>query len=379
MEPVRAARLSALLALLPVAASAAPAVSGDDSRRQLAEIQKELDATRRDIEQFKALEDSLGQELSKLASKNAEARHRMSSLQRNLRLAEERKTQLKTRLNAIGQASGFWRSSLEDDLRAYVADQASREDVYGTSDLWADDLRRRAVIEKSRLMASLQGVSATTAQAAARTAQQAVSLRQSSLKAQQEEQTEQQKYEQQKAAVADAQQKTLAAVARAKELEDSERALTRLVRRLGRGAQPYHKTGAVATLDLPRNSLDWPSEGTIIRPFGRQRNAELDTWVVNQGILLSTPANAPVTPVEDGKVIFAGLFRSYGEVLIVDHGSNFFSIYGNLGQLLTAKGAEVKAGDTIARAGGGAGGGSVYLELRRGTEALDPLLWLRKR
>ena len=44
-------------------------------------------------------------------------------------------------------------------------------------------------------------------------------------------------------------------------------------------------------------------------------------------------AGAPVQAVDGGKVIFAGPFRSYGQVLIVDHGSNFFSIYGELGEL----------------------------------------------
>lgn len=365
--------LAALLARPALASSAA------EKRRELAAVQKQLEATRRDIEQYKSLEDSLGKELAALQDRNSGAKRRMTQLQRNLRLAEEKKGQLKARLTALGQASGFWRSSLESDLRAYQSHLASRDDAYGTEELWAEHLRRRAILEKGAFVASLEGASTRTAQAARETSLRAVTLLESSRQAKREQATRQQEYEQKKAAVAQAQAKKQAAMARAQELEESARALTRLIRVLGRGRK-YRKAGAVARLDVPRNSLDWPAAGSIIKPFGRQRNPELDTWVVSQGILLATTAGAPVQAVERGKVIFAGPFRSYGQVLILDHGSNFFSIYGELGQLLKAKGAAVRTGETIARAGAGAGGGgSVYLELRRGTEALDPLDWLRKK
>ena len=168
------------------------------------------------------------------------------------------------------------------------------------------------------------------------------------------------------------------AQARAKELEETAKALTRLIRSLREPRKP----GAppIVHWDVPPNSLLWPAQGSVLKPFGRQRNAELDTWVISQGILLQTPAEAAVSAVRGGKVIFCGPFRSYGQVMILDHGSNFFTIYGGLGSLLKVKGAEVQPGEAIARAGPpkAGQGGRLYFELRRGSEALDPLVWLQK-
>lgn len=366
-----------MLSLLLVASARADEAAA--KKKELGAVQKELEATRKQIEEYKKLEDGLGRDLTKLEGKNADARRKMDQLQRNLRLAEEKKNELKAKLGALGAASGFWRGSVESDARGYAALLSSRNDVYGTSGLWAEHLRRQAIREKTGLISSLQGFSAKTLQAQVETRRKALDLLDRSRRAKQEQESGRQEYERTKAAMADAQEKHKAAVARATELEESARALTRLVRALG-NRKPYKPAaGAVARLDVPRNSLAWPAAGSIIKPFGRQRNPELDAWVISQGILLATVPEAPVQAVQNGRVIFAGPFRSYGQVLIVDHGSSFFSIYGELGELLKQKGSEVRAGETIARAGASGGKGSVYLELRRGTEALDPMAWLEKR
>lgn len=350
---------------------------GAAKRRELGRVQKELEATRREIEEFKRLEDSLGVDLEKLEGRNAEARKRLSQLQRNIRLAEDKKGELKSKLGALGTASGYWRTSLESDVRGYAAALASREEAQGTRGLWLEHLRRQAIHEKTGLIASIEGFSVRTRQAELETRKTARDLLDRSRKVKKEQETGLEEYGRKKAAMEDAQEKKQAAIAKARELEESARALTRLVRSLGQGKK--QPAGAMAKLDMPRNSLAWPAVGSIIKPFGRQRNPELDAWVISQGILLATAVDSPVQAVQSGRVIFSGPFRSYGQVLIVDHGSSFFSIYGELGELLTSKGAAVRVGETIARAGSAAGRGKVYLELRHGTEALDPTAWLEKR
>ena len=62
-----------------------------------------------------------------------------------------------------------------------------------------------------------------------------------------------------------------------------------------------------------------------------------------------------------------------------EHRGGFFSIYGELGEILKAKGASVEAGEALGKVSGGPGKGAGYLELRRGTEALDPMAWLQKK
>ena len=377
MDFMPTARLIA--AALWLAAPASGAGSESAKRRELGGIQKELENARRQVEDLKRQEQSFGRDLLKLESRNAEAGKRMNQLQGRVQEAERRKRELKDRLASMGQVGGVWKSALESDLLAYQIALAERTDAYDSKSLWAEAFRRAAIDEKAGLIGKLKGASRTTELAAAETGRSAQRLQNKALEARQEQQTSQQQYQQKKAAIVETQEKEAATLARVRELEENAAALTKLIRSLGKTTRGK-KPGVVGRLDVPRNSLPWPADGTVVRPFGRQRNPELDAWVINQGILLATPPQAAVKAVDAGRVIFSGPFRSYGQVLIVDHGANFFTIYGELGGMLKGKGDNVGAGETIARAGAMNGGkGSLYLEIRRGTEALDPLLWLTKK
>jgi septal ring factor EnvC (AmiA/AmiB activator) len=105
--------------------------------------------------------------------------------------------------------------------------------------------------------------------------------------------------------------------------------------------------------------------------FGRGKDPELGTWIVRQGLTLEVEAAAAVSAVADGRVIFIGPFRSYGQVAILDHGAGFFSVYAGLDEIVKEKGSLIHSGETLARSGP-----RLYFEIRRGTEALDPLAWL---
>ena len=363
--------------MTPLAARPACAQS-QAKREELGRVQKELEDTRREIEQYRQLEDSLSRDLQKLESRNAETRRSLSRLQRRIGEAQARRGALKSRLDALGQASGHWRSVAGAELRAYAASCASREDSYGAADLWAEAFARAAIRQKVELIAALEGLGRKTEAAEAETRRKATELLSRSRAAFAEQQSRQRQYRSKTAAIAQAQQKAAAAQQRARELEESARALTSLLRRLGQARRP--KPGAASRLDLPKNSLPWPAQGRVIKPFGRERNQELGTWIIHQGILIETLPEASVSALEDGRVIYSGAFRSYGQVVILDHGAGFFSVYGQLGLILKPKGSQVKAGEELAKAGSGQGaGGTLYLEIRRGTEALDPAVWLQRR
>ena len=357
--------------------------NASQARRQQAAIQKELEETRRQLEEYRKEEQSLGKELSKIESKTGASRRRVEELQRGVKNAESKRKELRQRMAAVGQASGYWKRSVEDELRAYAYAQAGRDDAFGSADLVKEEYRRAAMLDKVELIAGLQGISRTTALAEQEAKRRAAELSRKHQRAQSEQADAQREYESKKAAVAEAQNKVAAAAAHAKELEENARALTALIRKLHEAPRKGSsgKAPQVAHWDVTPNSLLWPADGTVVKPFGKQRNPELNTWVISQGITLQTAAAADVEAVRGGKVIFAGPFKSYGQVLIVDHGSNLYSIYGSLGQVLTRKGDEVRPGEVIAKAGAekGGGAGRVYLELRRGTDAVDPLVWLKKR
>ncbi|HAM35533.1 MAG TPA: hypothetical protein DEB40_01870 [Elusimicrobia bacterium] len=369
-----------LLALALLAGGAPPAgAQVQEKRRELSRIQKDLEKTRAELEEFRRQEASLSRDLHTLENRNGETRRKIEAIQKNIRQAEQRRSQLRSRMGTLSLASDFWASALNAELRDYVRDLAGGEPLWGGRDLWAEAFRRAVILEKTRIIASLRGyrVKAEAAQEVAR--RKAVELKDKGRLAAQEEQSVRAEFERKQAAVAEAREKVASAEKRAKELEETKLALTQLLSRIGAAVRYERRRGSAAGLEVPKNSLPWPVAGVVSRAFGRERNPELNTWVIHQGVTFATRPGIEVAAVGPGRIIYAGPFRSYGKVVIVDHGDGFFSIYGELGEILQAKGSDVFKGEAIGVAGGQGDKGSLYLELRRGTEALDPMVWLEKK
>lgn len=370
-----------LIALLLLAAVSRSEAQSASQRRELGRVQNELRRTLAELEELRTEERQLGGDVSRLESRDAQSRKRLDDLQSRMRQAQWRHADLKGRLDAARKVSGFWSAALATEAVRHRAAAASRSDVSGSSGLWAEEYRRAALLEKARHLRGLRGFRDKTEQAEAENRRKADELSQSRTKTDREREEQRREYERKKSALAQAQERIAAASRKAKELEESARAMTSLIERAVKQTKYRRPAGAgsAAALDVPRHSLPWPAPGSVARGFGRERDPELGTWTVHQGVLLDVAPSAPVKAVAQGKVIFAGPFRSYGQVVIVDHGSGFFSVYGGLGAMAKEKGASVRKGETLAAAGAGPSGGRLYLELRRGTDALDPLAWLERR
>ncbi|HXD16647.1 MAG TPA: peptidoglycan DD-metalloendopeptidase family protein [Vicinamibacterales bacterium] len=115
-----------------------------------------------------------------------------------------------------------------------------------------------------------------------------------------------------------------------------------------------------------RGALDWPVAGR----FTRARN----------GIEISAPEGTPVAAVHPGTVDYADAFSGFGNMVIVDHGGNYFSLYGYLASAEVARGDHVDAGTQLGRVGTApTGPPSLYFELRVDGRSVDPLQWLKAR
>lgn len=137
-------------------------------------------------------------------------------------------------------------------------------------------------------------------------------------------------------------------------------------------------TDAAATLPIRpfRGDLQWPVSGTI-----RQRYGMSDARRgVNNGLDIAAAEGLPVRAVHDGTVAYADVFTGFGQLVIVDHGGQNFSLYGNLKDIGVAKGAHVLGGEAIGSVGVAPTGASgLYFELRIDGHAVDPLQWLKIR
>ena len=142
--------------------------------------------------------------------------------------------------------------------------------------------------------------------------------------------------------------------------------------RIARGPDLSNVSGAFAAL---RGSLHLPVRGVIADRFGSQHGDRTTTW---KGIFIRAAEGGDVHAVAAGTVVYADWLRGFGNLMIVDHGDNFLSVYGNNQSLLREAGTEVKAGESIATVGASGGNeeSGLYFELRHQGQPFDPLLWI---
>jgi septal ring factor EnvC (AmiA/AmiB activator) len=125
-----------------------------------------------------------------------------------------------------------------------------------------------------------------------------------------------------------------------------------------------------------RISISPPVNGRIILHFGKNMHDELNTYVISNGIKIQAANGSSVRSVESGTVVYLGQFRSYGNVIIIDH-NGFFAVYGQLSSIFVRDNQTVNRGDVIARLGSG-NNNVLYFEIRRDNVPDNPLLWFRK-
>jgi septal ring factor EnvC (AmiA/AmiB activator) len=172
------------------------------------------------------------------------------------------------------------------------------------------------------------------------------------------------------------------------EQQRREQAATRARSEAPRGASTPRPTPA--DLEPPadskfaqmRGKLALPVRGEVTARFGSARRTEAGvnapTW---KGVFIRAPQGADVYAVAAGRVVFADWLRGFGNLLVIDHGDGFLSVYGNNEALLASTGERVGAGEVIASVGntGGHTDPGLYFELRFQGRPFDPLRWVAAR
>jgi len=173
-------------------------------------------------------------------------------------------------------------------------------------------------------------------------------------------------------------------------LQRDENRLARLVEQLSRMlARPKHK-GTFRNEKLPddsfhgspfdqlRGRLALPVKGVVSNKFGSTRP---DSTVLWKGLFLRAATNQPVKAVAAGRVVFADWLRGFGNLLIIDHGQGYMTLYGNNETLYKQVGDVLRGGDTVAAVGnsGGNEDSGLYFELRHEGQPLDPMKWIARR
>ncbi len=127
-------------------------------------------------------------------------------------------------------------------------------------------------------------------------------------------------------------------------------------------------------IQVDHGRFHWPLEGELSSLFGMRRGRRHD------GVDIRARQGTPVGAAADGEVVFSKRLRGYGNLILVKHKEDFFTVYGHNSVNLVKKGTKVKKGQTIAKVGrtGRATGPHLHFEVREGTRARNPLFFLPK-
>lgn len=160
-------------------------------------------------------------------------------------------------------------------------------------------------------------------------------------------------------------------------MKTRERELESLIKRLEtENAREYiQNTGYFSR---QRGQLPWPAAGEIRTRFGTYRHPELGTLYESQGIEIAAGNQQPVKAVGEGRVVFANPLKGYGNLVIIDHGDSYHSLYARVDRVVKKVGDRVSAGEAVAFSGTGSEAG-IYFEIRHHGKPLDPASWLKPR
>lgn len=129
-----------------------------------------------------------------------------------------------------------------------------------------------------------------------------------------------------------------------------------------------------------RGSLGWPVRGTVIETFGIVRNRELNTEIDNPGIELATSGDEPVVSVGPGRITSVSWLRGFGNVCIIEHPGQIFTVYARLGEVAVRANTTVESGTVLGYAAYDplSKDHRLHFEVWTGKEKTDPLTWLKK-
>jgi septal ring factor EnvC (AmiA/AmiB activator) len=369
------------LVLLLVAITAASDI--DESRRKLEEVQKRIAQTAKNLVAKQTAEHSLAEdlqtvetEISRLGTQLARQKRRLAAMETEIadreeaaasarRAAAASEADVRRRLAALYKAgeTGLVKILFSPSSPAQMAQdydflgRVVRRDreLLATYRQQLDELQ--TVLARLTILRREQQAGVAALAENQKTARQALRLKEELL-----------------VQVRRDRQSLAAALA---ELREKAGRLAGLVKKLEseKPREYSEKTGFFASR---KGRLPWPVEGIVRIGFGAGRHPELGTMYDSHGIEIAAAGENPIRAIGPGRVLFANWFKGYGNLLIIDHGDSYYSLYAQASRL-SKKVGDLLAGGDILGYSGLEGSKGIYFEIRRGGTPLDPLAWLLPR
>ncbi len=167
-----------------------------------------------------------------------------------------------------------------------------------------------------------------------------------------------------------------------KELREVSRRLNDAIRKLERAAKTKSKkaTKGIPLFSAQKGRLPMPVAGPIVTSFGRHKHPTFNIYHFQNGIDIKAKEGTPIRAVYNGTVIYAGWFKGYGNIIIIDHGEGYYTLSAHALSLSRKVGDLVKGREIIGIVGdtGSLKGPGLYFEIRHHGKPTNPIAWLNK-
>lgn len=383
MKPLTLALIFVLTAAAPAAAQAPEGELAKIKEQELEEVRERISELKQSMDDSAATRDRLTAELQEAEISIAEKRIRLKELERERQYSTQQKEKLDRQLAA--------RESELDEESEELANQVRAAYMSGSQERVKLLLNQRDPATLGRLMAyygyfndyragNIEAVTAAIRELARlRSEVAAEEARIADLaKARYAELTRlNTAQEERQQLLVRLRQKIVDESREVERLAAQEADLSRLIAELTSILSDY-PISSEQPFNEYKGRLTWPVAGSLIHDFGQPRVGGQLKW---NGVVLAAPRGREVRAVYHGRVAFADWLAGMGLLVIVDHGDGFMTLYGYNETVLKNTGDWVAPGDVIATVGdsGGQPQASLYFELRRGTQPVNPQQWFTRR
>ncbi len=164
-----------------------------------------------------------------------------------------------------------------------------------------------------------------------------------------------------------------------RELKASSRKLREMMKKLKKKKLPKSIIGK--GFKPSKGRLPWPVNGKVVVPYGKYMDPEFKVAVFKNGIEIKPDRGERPRAIAGGRVVYADWFKGYGLLLIIDHGSGYHSLYGNLSEVFLETGNIIIPGTVVGKAGKSRqlNFPTVYFEIRHKGKPVNPMQWLKRR
>jgi len=170
-------------------------------------------------------------------------------------------------------------------------------------------------------------------------------------------------------------------LAAVKALEDAAKTIDKRIASLNK-EKSYSLKNKLNELSFEayKGLLEMPIKGKIISKFGTYYNKNFNVKNYSSGITIEAKKGEPVYAIFDGNIIFADWLKGYGNIIIIDHGKNYYTLYAHMEKMLKKSGESVEIGDILANVGntGFTNRTKLYFEIRYHGKPINPMNWFKK-